>query len=45
MIDMQREEWLQLLLNELPEQLFVLDQYGQFVEGFGGTFHATRLDT
>tara|TARA_Y100001956_G_scaffold76793_1_gene86411 strand:- start:921 stop:1898 length:978 start_codon:yes stop_codon:yes gene_type:complete len=45
MIDMQREEWLQLLLNELPEQLFVLDQHGRFVEGFGGTFHSTRLDS
>lgn len=45
MVDMQREEWLQLLLNELPEQLFVLNQHGQFVEGFGGTFHSIQFDS
>lgn len=45
MTDMQREEWLQLLLSELPERLFVLDQHGRFIESFGGTFHATRLNT
>ena len=44
MVDMQREEWLQLLLNELPDRLFVLNQDGLFIEGFGGTFHSTRLD-
>ena len=42
---MQRTEWLQLLLNELPDRLFVLNQDGQFIEGFGGTFHSTRLDS
>ncbi len=45
MTDMQREEWLNILLSELPDRLFVFDQHGHFLESFGGTFHSTRLDT
>lgn len=45
MTDMQREAWLSMLLSELPDRLFVLDQHGHFIESFGGTFHSTRLDT
>lgn len=45
MTHMPREEWLNTLLSELPDRLFVFDQHGQFVESFGGTFHSTRLNT
>jgi diguanylate cyclase (GGDEF)-like protein len=44
MLDKQREAWLSLILNELPDRLFVLEQSGRFVEGFGGTFHSVRLE-
>ncbi|MDN3611095.1 diguanylate cyclase [Vibrio ostreicida] len=44
MLDKHREEWLSLILNELPDRLFVLEPSGRFVEGFGGTFHTVRLE-
>ncbi|MCG9597885.1 GGDEF domain-containing protein [Vibrio sp. Isolate25] len=44
MLDKQREAWLSQILNELPDRLFVLDQSGRFIEGFGGTFHSVRLE-
>ncbi|MBW3697285.1 GGDEF domain-containing protein [Vibrio sp. T187] len=35
MFDMQREEWLSLMLSELPERLLVLDKNGRVVDSFG----------
>ncbi|MCG9650498.1 GGDEF domain-containing protein [Vibrio brasiliensis] len=40
MADMQREEWLSLMLRELPDRLLILDQHGRVVESFGGTVQA-----
>ncbi|RTZ14690.1 GGDEF domain-containing protein [Vibrio aquaticus] len=34
MVDMQREEWLSLLLKELPERLIVIDHQGLIVDVF-----------
>jgi diguanylate cyclase (GGDEF)-like protein len=40
MADMQREEWLSLMLRELPDRLLILDQHGRVVESFGGAVQA-----
>lgn len=40
MADMQREEWLNLMLRELPDRLLILDQHGRVVESFGGAVQA-----
>lgn len=39
MVDMQREEWLSLLLKELPERLIVIDQQGLIVDVFSDADH------
>lgn len=35
MVDMQREEWLSLMLRELPERLMIIDESGRLIDSFG----------
>jgi len=35
MVDMQRDEWLSLMLRELPDRLLIIDEQGQVVDSFG----------
>ncbi|MFM2588622.1 GGDEF domain-containing protein [Vibrio sp. TBV020] len=39
MVDTQREEWLSLLLNELPERLIVINDEGYIVDVFSESTH------
>ncbi|MDC5822069.1 sensor domain-containing diguanylate cyclase [Vibrio europaeus] len=41
MVDMQREEWLSLMLSELPDRLLIIDEHGRIVDSFG---EATQSD-
>ncbi|KJY84187.1 diguanylate cyclase [Vibrio galatheae] len=35
MVDMQREEWLSLMLRELPDRLLIVDDHGRIIDSFG----------
>ncbi|MEZ9233607.1 GGDEF domain-containing protein [Vibrio amylolyticus] len=37
MVDMQKEDWFNLILHELPERLWVIDENGYIRESFGDT--------
>ncbi|MGD8122279.1 sensor domain-containing diguanylate cyclase [Vibrio sp. TRT 2004] len=45
MADMQREEWLSLMLRELPERLLILDEHGRILETFGSTLQSPSYST
>ncbi len=45
MADMQREEWLSLMLRELPDRLLILDEHGCILESFGGALQAPSYST
>ena len=43
MIDMQKEEWLSMMLRELPDRLLIVNAAGIIVDGFGGASSSTSL--
>ncbi|MCZ4294837.1 sensor domain-containing diguanylate cyclase [Vibrio sinaloensis] len=45
MADMQREEWLSLMLRELPDRLLILDEHGRILESFGGAVQTPPYST
>lgn len=45
MADMHREEWLSLMLRELPDRLLIVDEQGQIVESFGSTDQSPSHNT
>ncbi len=45
MVNTQKEQWLHLILDELPERLFVFNQKGQIVDAFGQAEGALFGDT
>lgn len=38
MINMRRENWLEVILDTLPDHVFILDRNGRYIESFGGTY-------
>lgn len=44
MIYKEREDWLNVILNSLPDHVFILDQQGRYIESFGGTNHSKSFN-
>jgi len=36
----RREEWLELILNSLPDHVFILDKNGYYVDSYGGNYYS-----
>lgn len=43
MNDGKREKWLEVILDTLPEHVFILDENGRCIESFGGTYHSNTF--
>ncbi len=43
MLDINRENWHQVILNTLPDHVFILDRNGRYVESFGGTYQSSTF--
>ncbi|EGU38218.1 sensor domain-containing diguanylate cyclase [Vibrio scophthalmi] len=39
-----REEWLDFLLNSLPDHVFILDPNGRYIDSYGGSHYAPGFD-
>ncbi len=39
-----REEWLNFLLNALPDHIFLLNKQGYYTDSFGGDYHSDAFD-
>lgn len=44
MVDMQKEDWLNLILHELPERLWIVNESGRILESFGDSSQANEVD-
>ncbi|MDA0150390.1 sensor domain-containing diguanylate cyclase [Vibrio sp. LaRot3] len=44
MMTKSREEWLDFLLNALPDHVFLLSEHGHYVDSFGGNYHSDSFD-
>ncbi len=43
MIDIKGENWHQVILDTLPDHVFILDRNGRYVESFGGTYQSSTF--
>ncbi len=43
MIDEKRDSWLNVILDTLPDHVFILDENGRYVESFGGTYQSSAF--
>jgi diguanylate cyclase (GGDEF)-like protein len=43
MTDKKREKWLEVILDTLPDHVFILDENGRYIESFGGTYHSNTF--
>lgn len=39
-----REEWLDFILNSLPDHVFILDQSGRYLDSYGGKYNAVNFN-
>ncbi len=44
MIDTKGENWPQVILDTLPDHVFILDSNCRFIESFGGTYHSSNFN-
>lgn len=40
----RREEWLDFILNSLPDHVFILDEAGRYVDSYGGQYNSKDFD-
>ncbi|MGY0617469.1 GGDEF domain-containing protein [Vibrio sp. FJH11] len=43
MNDGKREKWLEVILDTLPDHVFILDENGRYIESFGGTYQSSSF--
>lgn len=39
-----REEWLDFILNSLPDHVFILDEEGNYIDSYGGQYYAANFN-
>ena len=39
-----REEWLDFILNSLPDHVFILDEEGSYIDSYGGHYYAANFN-
>ncbi|MGI9950533.1 sensor domain-containing diguanylate cyclase [Vibrio hyugaensis] len=44
MIYKERDNWLNAILNTLPDHVFILNEQGRYIESFGGTYYSKHFN-
>lgn len=39
-----REQWLDFILNSLPDHVFILDENGYYIDSYGGQYNSENFD-